>query len=77
METIQVVLDKALLGAADRAARKTRVNRSALIREALRRHLERMETREKELQEREGYRKHPDSGEEASRWERVASWSAD
>src|SRR5262245_6031262 len=39
METIQVVLDSKLLRAADRAARDARMNRSALIRQALRQHL--------------------------------------
>ena len=37
METIQVVLDKKLLKAADLAAKRQKVNRSALIREALER----------------------------------------
>jgi metal-responsive CopG/Arc/MetJ family transcriptional regulator len=41
METIQIVLDKPLLEAADRAARRARKNRSALVREALREHLQR------------------------------------
>jgi metal-responsive CopG/Arc/MetJ family transcriptional regulator len=36
METIQVVLDSKLLRAADRAARRSRLNRSALVRAALR-----------------------------------------
>ena len=77
MQTIQVVFDKPLLRAADRAARRGRINRSALIREALRRHLKWIETRELERQEREGYRKHPDSREEALLWEREASWPQD
>ena len=49
METIQVVLDRTLLRAADRAARKLKTNRSALFREALRAHLARIETLEHEL----------------------------
>lgn len=36
METIQVVLDAKLLQATDRAARRTKRNRSALVRDALR-----------------------------------------
>ena len=44
MQTIQVVLEEDLLRAADRAARRVRVNRSALIREALREHLKRIKT---------------------------------
>jgi hypothetical protein len=38
METIQVVLEAALLKAADRAARRLKLNRSAFIREAARSH---------------------------------------
>jgi metal-responsive CopG/Arc/MetJ family transcriptional regulator len=49
METIQVVLDSKLLQATDRAARRTKLNRSALIREAIRSHLKRLEIRELEL----------------------------
>ena len=37
METIQVVLDKKLLQAADREARRSKRNRSALERDALQR----------------------------------------
>jgi Arc/MetJ-type ribon-helix-helix transcriptional regulator len=43
METIQVVLEEDLLKAADRAVRKLKTNRSALIREALRSHLRRLD----------------------------------
>ena len=45
METIQVVLGSTLLRATDGAARRARVNRSALVREALREYLKRLETR--------------------------------
>ena len=43
METVQIVLDKKLLQATDRAARRTKRNRSELVREALREHLRRLE----------------------------------
>jgi len=39
METIQIVLHKKLLDAADLAARRSGMNRSALVRRALRRQL--------------------------------------
>jgi len=39
METIRVVLDSKLLRAAEAAARRAQLSRSALIREALRAHL--------------------------------------
>src|SRR5260370_16813868 len=42
METIQVVLDTKLLKATDLAAKRQKVNRSALIRHALQQHLKRL-----------------------------------
>jgi metal-responsive CopG/Arc/MetJ family transcriptional regulator len=74
METIQVVLDSALLRATDGAAKRARVNRSALVRAALREHLKRLETRELEARDRRGYEEHPDASTEAPDWERVAAW---
>jgi metal-responsive CopG/Arc/MetJ family transcriptional regulator len=60
METIQVVLDSKLLQAADRAARRKKSNRSALIREALRAYLKRLDLIAlEEEQERAGYERTP------------------
>lgn len=73
METIQVVLDKKLLQAADQAARRTKRNRSALIRDALRGHLRQLETRARERRDREGYLKQAQREQEAA-WEREAAW---
>ena len=74
METIQVVLDKELLRAADRAARKLKANRSALMRDALREHLRRLEIRAKEDRDREGYARRPQTGEDIGAWEAEAAW---
>ena len=74
METIQIVLDKKLLLAADRAARRTRLNRSALVREALREHLRRLDVLAKEDRDREGYLKQPQPLGESSPWETEAAW---
>ncbi len=74
METIQVVLDSELLRAANGAAKLARVNRSALIREALREHLKRLRTREAEARDRRGYRGRPEAAGDVAAWERVASW---
>jgi len=74
METIQVVLDKKLLVAADQAARRTKRNRSALIRDALREHLGALEIRALEERDREGYAKHPQTEDEWAVWEKVESW---
>jgi metal-responsive CopG/Arc/MetJ family transcriptional regulator len=71
METIQVVLDKKLLQATDRAARHAKQNRSALVREALREHLRQLETRTHEDRDRKGYLRKP---QEASAWEAEAAW---
>jgi metal-responsive CopG/Arc/MetJ family transcriptional regulator len=74
METIQVVLGSTLLRATNGAARRARVNRSALVREALREYLKRLETRELEARDRTGYGEHPDVSTEAADWERAATW---
>jgi len=74
METIQIVLDKKLLNAADRAARRMKENRSALVRNALREHLLRLEVRAKEDRDREGYLKRPQSRDEWASWESEAAW---
>jgi metal-responsive CopG/Arc/MetJ family transcriptional regulator len=74
METIQVVLDKELLVATDRAARRLKANRSALVRDALREHLQRLETRVKEDRDREGYAKQPQAGSDLTLWETEAAW---
>jgi metal-responsive CopG/Arc/MetJ family transcriptional regulator len=74
METVQIVLDKALLQAADRAAKKTQQNRSALVRVALREHLRKLEIAAMEERDREGYRKHPEDLAEVLAWEQVAAW---
>jgi metal-responsive CopG/Arc/MetJ family transcriptional regulator len=77
METIQIVIDKELLLAADRAARRTKRNRSALMRDALREHLQRMELRAKEEREREAYRKQPQTKEEIHFWDGETVWPAE
>jgi len=74
METIQVVLDKELLQAADKAARKMKANRSALIRDALREHLRRLEIRAKEDRDRDGYARQPQERDEWEPWQAVMSW---
>jgi metal-responsive CopG/Arc/MetJ family transcriptional regulator len=74
METIQVVLDKKLLQAADRAARHTKQNRSALVRDALREHIQLLARRAREDRDREGYSKQPQGGEESLVWESEGVW---
>ena len=74
METVQVVLGKELVRAADRAARQHRTNRSALIRDALREHLKRLAVRQRERRDREGYEIRPAGRGELTAWDKVAAW---
>ncbi|MGA2270782.1 MAG: ribbon-helix-helix protein, CopG family [Bryobacteraceae bacterium] len=76
METIQVVLDSKLLRSTERAARRAKLNRSALIRDALREHLRRLEIRELEERDRRGYEMAPREDHELSGWESEAAWPA-
>ncbi len=77
METIQVVLDKKLLQAADQAARRTKRNRSALVRDALREHLQRLEVRANEERDRQGYSRRPQTSDESLVWEAEGVWPAE
>lgn len=74
MEIIQVVLDKKLLQATDRAAQRIKQNRSALIRQALQEHLRRLEIRSLEDLDRRGYERLPQSSDDSRRWEGEAAW---
>ena len=74
METIQVVLDTELLRATEVAARRSKVNRSALIREAIRSHLKNLEIKEREQRDSRGYEAGPVDSVELSGWEAEAIW---
>jgi metal-responsive CopG/Arc/MetJ family transcriptional regulator len=77
MQTVQIVLDEALLRAADEAARRVKLNRSAFVREALHHYLKRLRAEELERREREGYERLPDDEGEIAHWERAAAWPDD
>ena len=77
METIQIVLDTTLLKAADLAAKRQKVNRSALIRQALQEHLKRLRIKEMEEQERREYRSKPQTKEEWEPWGKEQAWPED
>jgi len=74
MHIVQIVLDEKLLQAANQAAKRTRQTRSALVRDALREHLRRLELRASEERDRQGYARHPQADAEAKAWESEASW---
>jgi Arc/MetJ-type ribon-helix-helix transcriptional regulator len=77
MHTIQVVIDDKLLKATDRAAQRTKRNRSELIREALREHLRNLELRALEDRDRQGYSAQRPTPEESVDWETEAAWPAE
>jgi metal-responsive CopG/Arc/MetJ family transcriptional regulator len=79
MRIVQIVLDKELLQAADQAAKRTKRNRSALVRDALREHLRQLKLRASEERDRAGYSRQPQalilkSTAEARVWEAEAKW---
>ena len=74
MEIVQIVLDKKLLHAADLAAKRAGRNRSALVRDALREHLRRLELRASEERDRQGYTGHAAGEAELQLWESEATW---
>jgi metal-responsive CopG/Arc/MetJ family transcriptional regulator len=74
METIQIVLAAPLLRETDRAARRLKVNRSALVRAALQEHLKRLQTIDKEARDREGYRRRSQDRDDLAAWDKVAAW---
>lgn len=74
MKTIRVLLDKELLLATDNAARREKQSRSALVRDALREHIRRLNVRDKERRDRLGYSARGEAREEANDWEAEAVW---
>ena len=77
VETIQVVMEAELLRAADQAAKRLKVNRSAFIRQAMREHLRTLRTREREEADRKGYARSEESTADLAAWDRVTVWPDD
>ena len=76
VQTCALPIYSELLHATEMAAKRTKLNRSALIREALRAHLKNLEVRDLELRDRKGYKAKPDDSD-ASGWEAEAIWPAE
>ena len=74
MEIVQVVIDAPLLREADRAAKRLKMNRSALVRAALEQHLTRLRLAEREARDRNGYRRSPAGRDDLDAWDGVAAW---
>lgn len=74
MQTVQIVLDEKLLRATDDAARRAKLDRSALVREALREYLDKAQVAELERSDRRGFERLPDTADDLDAWERAAAW---
>lgn len=77
METIQVVIDSKLRQTADRLAKRKKVNRSALVREALREYAKRERIREMEERDRRAYEAQPETEEELTFGRGETAWLED
>lgn len=77
MKTIQVVLDLPTLRAADREAKRGRVNRSAFIRAAIKHYVRAARLRELEERDRRGYERVPVEAGEFDVWEKASVWPED
>jgi metal-responsive CopG/Arc/MetJ family transcriptional regulator len=73
METIQLVLHAKLLKAADLAAKRLKVNRSALIRQ-VQEYLKRLHVQDLEARDRRGYEAQPQQADEFRLWDDAAAW---
>jgi metal-responsive CopG/Arc/MetJ family transcriptional regulator len=60
MAMIRVALEADLIRQVDRAARRLKLSRSALVREALHQHVKQLELRRREETDRRGYERKPD-----------------
>jgi Arc/MetJ-type ribon-helix-helix transcriptional regulator len=74
MKTIQMTLDEELVSAVDSAVQKLGTSRSAFTRQALRQALTKIEERDLERRQREGYLRHPVEPGEFSDWEDEQVW---
>ncbi len=74
MRKAQLPLEKELVDAIDRVARKLGTTRSGFTREALRAALARADESEKEQKHRDGYMRRPPTRGEFQPWEKEQVW---
>lgn len=77
MRTVQVVLEPELLREAELAAKKHHINRSALIRDALRNHLKRIRILDLEERAIRALLRHKETKEESDWIEAASLWQND
>ncbi len=75
MENIQIRFDEKLLSEVDRFVSATRVSRSEIINDAVRRWLKEREAMSFEAEWIGKLRQHPDDSEDAEIWMQAQTWS--
>ncbi|MSP62908.1 MAG: ribbon-helix-helix protein, CopG family [Myxococcales bacterium] len=74
MKAVQILMDDELIRGVDREAKRTRSDRSKLIRAVLEKHLAEVRRKQREEQHVRGYQKHPPDRDEAAAWEAIQTW---
>jgi len=75
MKNVQISFDENLLNAVDRLAASAKLSRSAIIREALKRWIQKKEIKEFEDQWIQSIKKNPDDSKDADAWIQAQQWS--
>ena len=74
MKTVQMTLDDELVKEVDYVVKRLHTSRSAFTRGALRKALAHYRIEQLESKHRQGYERHPATGDEFSIWESEQAW---
>ena len=77
MKPVQILMDEKELKAVDREAKRQGIDRSKLMREAVRRYLARLVREADEKEYVESYRRQPQEVAELKDWAKVQAWPED
>jgi metal-responsive CopG/Arc/MetJ family transcriptional regulator len=77
VKAVQVVLDEELLSATDKEARRAKINRSELVRIALREYLRKKRIHEIRERDCAGYKRFPIRPGEFDAFDKIAAWPED
>jgi metal-responsive CopG/Arc/MetJ family transcriptional regulator len=77
MRPIQILMEEKELKAIDREAKRQGIDRSKLMREAVRRYLAKLVREGHEKEYLESYRRQPQDQQQLRAWARIQSWPAD
>jgi metal-responsive CopG/Arc/MetJ family transcriptional regulator len=74
MRAVQILIDEDLLREIDQQAKRSKTDRSKLLRLAAARYLQELKRRSLEFQHRAGYEGQPSEREEVDAWQDVQAW---